>query len=508
MAAGPGRSGRTRRRRRLRAGTLLAAVVLSAGAPARAAGEAGRAGAPAPAPRERDRAGREGGDTAALARRVAELEALVAVLQVEVARLRAEAAQSGRSAAPPADASAATAAAITDLQKKIEALTLELERLRIGEAAVPAGGQDVQGLGPAAAKVYAARRGASIGGYGEVLYQGFSRRRDDGTPATAIDTADLERAVLYFGYKFDDRTLFNSEVEFEHAVAGEGEPGETSVEFAYLDYRATRAFGLRGGLLLVPVGYLNELHEPPIFLGARRPEVEQFIIPSTWRELGFGIYGDAGPLSYRAYLVTGLDASGFSADQGIREGRQEGAEAKAADFAATARIDYTPTPGLVAGLATFTGRTGQRDAAIGEPRFTLWEAHAGWNGRGVHVRGLYARGTLSGVGRLNAALGLSGSDGVGERMEGWYGEIAYNLLAPLKGSTQELSPFVRYESLDTQARVAPGYSANSGNDRRVRTLGLHYRPIPNIAIKVDVQNFANRAGTALDQVNVALGYLF
>src|SRR5439155_1428659 len=83
---------------------------------------------------------------------------------------------------------------------------------------------------------------------------------------------------------------------------------------------------------------------------ARRPEVEQFIIPSTWRELGFGIYGDAGPLSYRTYLVTGLDASGFSADQGIREGRQEGAEAKAADFAATARIDYTPTPGLVAGL--------------------------------------------------------------------------------------------------------------------------------------------------------------
>src|SRR5207245_6852458 len=135
----------------------------------------------------------------------------------------------------------------------------------------------------------------------------------------SVDLLDLERAVLYFGYKFNDRTLFNSEIEFEHAVAGEGEKGEVAVEFAYVDFRATKRFGLRGGLLLVPVGFLNELHEPPIFHGALRPEVETDIIPTTWSENGLGFYGVAGPVSYRAYLVTSLRAAGFSAEEGIRE---------------------------------------------------------------------------------------------------------------------------------------------------------------------------------------------
>src|SRR5439155_524812 len=167
------------------------------------------------------------------------------------------------------------------------------------------------------------------------LYQNFDSHADDGSPSGRFDTADLERAVFYFGYKWTDHVLFNSEIEFEHAVAASDAPGEVAVEFAYVDYRVSRGFGVRGGLLLVPMGFLNELHEPPIFHGARRPEVEQVILPSTWRENGLGVYGDAGPLTYRAYLVTSLDAEGFSPDLGVREGRQEGAEALARDLALT-----------------------------------------------------------------------------------------------------------------------------------------------------------------------------
>lgn len=432
--------------------------------------------------------------------RLTDLEALVAKLRAEIQVLRDAVAGGATAGGMPA--------AMADLQKKIDALALEIERLRIGEAAVPPAGPAVAGFGPAASKVYGIRRGVSIGGYGEMLYQNFEPRADDGAPSRATDTADLQRAVLYFGYKFSDHLLFNSEVEFEHAVAGDGQPGEAAVEFAYLDYRPRRAFGIRGGLLLVPMGFITELHEPPTFHGARRPEVENVILPSTWRENGFGVYGDAGPFSYRAYLVASLDASGFSPGEGIREGRQEGAESLARDAALVVRGDFLPVPGLVFGASAFAGDTGQGDAAIGGARLTLWDAHAEWRAHGVQVRGVCARGHLDDAGAVGLAIDPSGLTPIGSRTRGWYGEVAWNVLSLRSKGDSELSPFVRYEALDTQASVATGFARDPVNDRTLKTYGVTWKPIANVAIKVDFQNAGNRAGTAVDQWNVALGYLF
>ena len=482
---------------------VLTCVVILGGTGPMLAGAAPRAGQARAtgAPGESAPAGQ---DRETIEKRLRDLEAAVASLTAEIARLRAAGGVEGASGA---------AAPIEELERRVEALSREIELLRVGEAASPPAPASAGGLGPAASKVYGARKGVSIGGYGDMLYQNFARRADDGLTAAAVDPArsvdllDLERAVLSFGYKFNDRTLFNSEIEFEHAVAGEGEKGEVAVEFAYVDFRATKRFGLRGGLLLVPVGFLNELHEPPIFHGARRPEVEQVIIPTTWRENGAGIYGETGPVSYRAYVVTGLNATGFTAG-GIREGRQEGAGSSAEDLALTARLDYTPVPGLRVGASAFTGRTGQGAPGLPRARLTLWDLHGEWNWRGLHLRGLYARTILSDAREVNQALGLAGTAGIGERMIGWYGEIAWNVLSPIRGTRQELSPFCRYEELDTQARVAPGFAADPANDGRALTCGLTYRPIPDIALKLDAQNFDNRARTSIDQVNVALGYLF
>lgn len=468
---------------------LVLALCVAGGSPAVALAQtaAGPSGAAASAT-----------DAGELERRLKRLEESIAALRSEVEALRAEVA---RTPVPGAIASR-----IEDLEAKIEALSAEIERLRMGEAAAQ-GATGGTGLGPSASKVYSIKKGVSIGGYGQMLYQNFSRAADDGSPSDATPRADLERAVLYFGYKFNDRTLFNSEVEYEHAVAGAGEPGETAVEFAYLDFRPKPAFGLRGGLLLVPMGFLNELHEPPVFLGARRPEVEQVIIPTTWRENGFGVYGSAGPMTYRTYLVTSLDARRFSEAEGVREGSQEGADALAADLAVTARVDYNPVAGLVLGASIFAGGVGQGGPGLGDARLTLWDAHAEWNWRGLHVRGLYARSGLSDAGAVSLAIS-AGPQAIGSRQHGGYLEVAYNLLARARGTAQELCPFVRYEALNTQDRVAPGFSADKANDRQVRTYGLSYRPITNIAIKVDYQNFQNRAGTAVDQINVSLGYLF
>jgi len=439
--------------------------------------------------------------------RIAELEALVRELRAELEALKT--ASAGAASTP------GTGTALDELRKRIDALAQEIERLRIGEAAAPPGGTEtVGGFGPAAAKVYGVKRGVSIGGYGDMLYQNVAARTDDGQPSPAVDTADLERAVLYFGYKWTDHLLFNSEIEYAHAVVAPDAPGEVEVEFAYLDYHPSRRVGLRAGLLLVPMGFLSELHEPPIFYGARRPDVETFILPSTWRENGLGLYGETGPVSYRVYLVTSLDASRFSSGEWAREGRQEGAEAKAHDWALTARVDFTPVPGLLLGAAGFGGGTGQDNPAMGAARVTLWEGHAEWNAQGWHLRGLYARGELNDAGPVSLVvdplLGVDPGRGtaIGSRVVGWYGEIAWNVLSRSRAGRGELSPFVRYEALDTQERVPEPFTRDPENDRSVRTYGLHYRPIPNIAIKLDYQDYRNRAGSGVDQVNLAIGYLF
>jgi hypothetical protein len=437
-------------------------------------------------------------DSEEMAHKLHELEELVAALRSEIESLRQ---------------SAGASASVEELERKIDALTLDIERLRIGKAAIPVAGESVHGFGPAASKVYAIEQGVSIGGYGEMLYQNIDDEHDDGSASGMTDTLDFLRAVFYFGYKFNDRWLFNSEIEFEHAIAGDGKEGEVAVEFAYVDFKATSSFGARGGLLLIPTGFLNELHEPPIFLGGRRPEVERYIIPTTWRENGAGVYGDVGPVSYKAYLVASLDALGFTPSGGIRGGRQGGSKSKAEDFAVTARLDYTPVPGLLVGTSVFSGGVGQGRPGLEDAAITQWDAHAEWNWRGLHLRGLYAQNIVSDATAIGMAIDVdnglpAGTTVIGERQAGWYGEVAWDVLSPARGTDQELSPFVRYESFNTQEEVAAGQMADPKNDRVVRTYGFMYKPIPNVAIKIDAQNLSNGAATAIDQVNLALGYLF
>ncbi|MGH9749120.1 MAG: hypothetical protein ACRD5D_06195 [Candidatus Polarisedimenticolia bacterium] len=436
-------------------------------------------------------AGTRTSERAALEDRIRELEAALTAVKAELSRMKG-------------GAPAGEAARIAELEKRIEALSREIERLSLGEAAAPAAGASVHGFGPAASKVYKVRQGVSVGGYGEMLYQNFAGDKDDDTPSNAVSEADFLRAVLYFGYKFNDRILFNSEIEFEHAIAGEAKTGEVALEFAYLDFKLAKGLGARGGLLLLPMGFLNELHEPPIFLSAKRPEVERVIIPTTWRENGVGLYGDAGPIAWRAYAVTSPRASGFSESQGIRGGRQGGAKARAADIGVAARVDWSPAPGFLLGASGFTGKTGQRVTGFPEGRLSLWDAHVEWKWRGFQVRGLYARGILGDAAAISALL----SSDIAERLTGWYAEAGYNVLAALKRTEQELNLFCRYEELDTQDRLPAGSTADPANDMTVRTCGVQYRPIPHIAVKVDATNFSNGAGTAIDQVNFALGYLF
>lgn len=425
------------------------------------------------------------------------LEERVKALEAEVATLRQQLA---------AAQAAHDDARLRELERRLSVLAEELERLRLGELGEAMTLPKGVGLGPAASRVYQAKPGVTVAGYGELLYQNFASRRDDGQPSQKVDIADAYRAVLYTGYKFEEGWIFNSELEVEHAHTQKG--GAVELEFAYLDWLATPSANLRAGLVLVPLGLVNEVHEPTTFFPARRAETETRILPTTWMELGFGAYGDVGPLSYRTYLLTGLDASKFSA-AGLRSARQSGAQAKAESFAWVGRLDWTQTPGLLAGIGVYLGEAGQglktSDGKTLDVPTSIFEAHGHYQRGALTVRGLWAQASLGETGALNRRLGLTGSAAVAKTLRGGYVELAYDLFS---SERRVLAPFFRYEKLNTQAEMPRGFRANPANDQKIVTLGVAFQPLPHIIFKLDAQNVQNRAGTGINQWNLGLGYVF
>ena len=268
------------------------------------------------------------------------------------------------------------------------------------------------GLGPAASKVYGVAQGLSIGGYGEAYY----RKDVSDKTRSDRDTTDYLRFVLYTGYKFSDRIILNAELEFEHASTSTG--GSVSVEFAYLDFLMYEWANFRAGMLLAPMGIVNELHEPVFFNGVERPEVERRIIPSTWRENGVGIFGELLPgLEYRVYgmnALKGVSESSGGASLNLKEHyrstRQKGGEALAEDIAFVARLDYSPILNATFGGSVYTGKSSHDQQYVDDSgskvdypdaRLTIWELHALYSLRGLEARALFAMSHLNDTDELN-----------------------------------------------------------------------------------------------------------
>ncbi len=440
------------------------------------------------------------------------------IIQAQQKEIEALKAKLQRVEIQPSEASQETAQKqqkVQELERKTGVLTEEVEKLRT-QLVIPeeTAYKSVYGLGPAASKIYQVNKGLSIGGYGEGFYQ---NRVED--PNNEGDNADFLRLVLYTGYKFTDKILFNSEIEFEHATTGEGaeEKGEVSVEFANLDFLLQPMVNIRAGLVLLPVGFINEIHEPPFFHGNNRPEVERRIIPSTWREIGVGLFGELLPgLQYRIYAVNGLDARGFDSESAIREGRQSGSGVKAEDLAFTGRLDYSPSsaPGFLIGFSTYLGNSGQDQLFNGQEAdvFTqLYEGHLQWRHRGLELRALGAWGHIDDAELVSAEKSTAEQDTViGEAFYGWYAEAAYDVMPLLwTGTTQYLAPFFRYEQLDTVAEAPTGFADDPSRDREIFQGGLSYKPIPNVVIKADYRNYEVKAGeNRADEFNLGLGFIF
>jgi hypothetical protein len=263
-------------------------------------------------------------------------------------------------------------------------------------------------------------------------------------------------------------------------------------------------------MVVVPLGFINELHEPPIFLGSRRPAVEQRIIPTTWHEVGLGLFGEAGGLQWRGYAVAGLKAAGFTAE-GIKEGRQQGSESLANDIALAGRLDLVRVPGLLVGGSVFTGNSGQGAEAGGKKirgRVTLFDVHAQYEQRGLQARVLYVRSSIEDVPLINAANGFRAEESVGSRQYGFYAEVGYDLMSLKPSGPWAVIPFVRHERLNPQDRVPAGFEKDPGLDQKIWTAGVSVKPLTGVAFKIDYQWLSNKARTGANQLNLAVGFLF
>ena len=342
-------------------------------------------------------------------------------------------------------------------------------------------------------------KGVTIGGYAQIDYN---------QPEGKNGKLDVHRMVILLGYKFNDKVQFITEIEYEHVK-------EVFVEQAFLSYSISDNLNIRGGLMLVPMGIVNEYHEPTTFNGVERPNVDKSIVPSTWREIGIGVSGrfNDASLGYQAYIFNGFASVNgtkvLGGSNGLRNGRQKGAESTINTPNLSAKIDYYGLSGLRLGLSGYFGRTQAEDELDTIDGSDVGVTMLGLDARYVHkrfsARGQYIQAILLDTKEYN----VLNETNLGAELKGWYAEAAYNLLQLNK--EQKLDAFVRYEQYDTHAATLDaGISRNLAYNRNEWTLGLSYHIAQGAVVKMDYQILDNAISDneAKGQLNFGFGVWF
>lgn len=423
------------------------------------------------------------------------------------------------SASPAFADEAELKAQIDAFKKQLETQAGMLQKLQTQANALTDQQQKVAAAPAVAAQAAAPATNASpdttIGGYGEIAYNSYRKNN-------SRDQADLKRFVLFFGHRFNDQLSFNSEVEWEHAVTSASDKGESEIEQAYLNYQFAQGLNLKAGLFLMPFGFINQSHEPPVFYGVERNEVETRIIPSTWREGGLGLSGNTNyGLAWDVGITTGFDVSKLDDPSSpLHASHQELQFAKARDLAYYGALNYRGIPGFTVGAAVFTGNSFQGNADFrvdnSQPDFsgikgrvTLWDMHTRWQQNGWDLQALYAKGTIGDADKINATLQNFNAATAANRpyvpseFYGWLVQGAYTIW---DRGDMSVTPFARYEQFNTQSKMPAGFAADPKNADRVITVGLSFKPHPQVVFKADYQKY--RDNSINDRFNLGLGYMF
>ena len=326
----------------------------------------------------------------------------------------------------------------------------------------------------------------TIGGYGELHYNGL----DDQIGNSDVDKIDFHRFVLFINHEYNDKLRFVSELELEHSIAGEGKAGEIELEQAYVEYDYNDSTSIQAGLILIPLGILNETHEPNTFYGVERNPVEKNIIPSTWWEGGAKISHNLS----EGVNVQLMAHSGLKATTSFkpRDGRQKVGSAKSEHFAYTGAIKYTTIPGLTVGAgfnyqADFSngGSGGESSGADGA---LMTEVHAIYQKGKFGLRALYAAWDIEGT----------GADALGrDKQFGYYVEPSYQV-------TETVGVFGRFNKYDN----------NDGNSTataiKQTDIGVNWWLDPQVVFKADIQMQSVGSGISKEMtgLNLGMGYAF
>ncbi|CAA6800567.1 MAG: Unknown protein [uncultured Sulfurovum sp.] len=364
--------------------------------------------------------------------------------------------------------------------------------------------ESVSDLGLAASKVYHSDSAVSIGGYGEYTFRKYSDYKNNSNAATNATlnkaTSNVARFVPYFGYKFNDWIVMNTEIEFEDGGARSDNTKNYKyaiVEFSYLDFLFDEKYNLRVGHVLVPFGNINLNHEPTSFLTAQRPLVESYIIPSTWHTNGALVYGKKDKWNYYAGVVTSPDASNFTEGRFIQQGRL-GAKQYTDDLTYVARVGYNVMPGLDIGGSVSYGESSN----VADIDMTMGEVHATYKNHGFDVQALAVAGKLGGdYQNLNTET-LSGE------VNGQYLTVGYDVLNTVKTS-QKLFAVAEIERLNMDAKDETAVMDN--NKFFEYTAGIAYYPDPKVVVKAEYNlKDYNKLSKLADEeaIQATLGFIF
>lgn len=350
-----------------------------------------------------------------------------------------------------------------------------------------------------------------IGGYAQIDYN-----QPVNSGKTSNGKLDVHRMVLLFGYRFNERTNFVTEIEVEHVK-------EVYVEQAFLNYKILPWLDFRGGLMLVPMGIINEYHEPPTFNGVERPNLDSKIVPTTWREIGAGFTGriDGASLKYQLYIMNGFNGYNnegvFRGTDGLRKGRQKGAESFMSSPTLATKIDYYGFSGLKLGFSTYNGKSqstlynglekSDSEAISAADSSVVSISMIGFDARYV-VGGFEARGQLNiaNIKNTDQYNSFTGKD-LGSQLFGWYAELGYNLLHSVE-TEQKLVPFVRYEKYNTHTKTEGKLEINGAYNRTDITVGAGWWLSSGAVLKADYQFFNNALNNSFGQFNMGIGIWF
>jgi hypothetical protein len=364
-----------------------------------------------------------------------------------------------------------------------------------------------------AERILANNEGLHIGGYAQVdMNMPLS---DENVHYNA--TLDVHRLVTFIGYNFNEKSSFISEVEFEHV-------SEVYVEQAFLNYKLKHNMSVQAGLMLIPMGIQNLYHEPPTFNGVERTNVDKYIVPTTWREMGIAVSGslEEHSLNYQLMIVNGFngynDGGVFSGKKGLRSGRQKGAKSYMTEIDFAGRVSYYGMPGLNLGASFYKGESETSKYNELNLDDAAAVASADSSKIGIQMLGVDARYTngpiqaraqyiVADLENTSAYNDFANSD-LGSVMTGYYLEGGYNLLDN-KDTDNELVVFARYENYNTHAEVAEGMDANLAYNRTENTIGLTYKIASGAAFKADYQVFKNDASSVeKKQLNLGVAVWF